>query len=812
VRLFFILLLGATLQLLLLAAFVAIRWSRLPFPGFLVEQTLVVTDANGRNWSGRQAGISHPQKVIRVGETPVRTLAEYDAALRQLEPQSETTIETILPDGGRRTYQAVRMIAFPRADLMRQFWFPYLVGLIYLFLGAWIYNICHDRPGSRAFAFFCIWTAIALGFLFDLGSTRLATPLWTLAVALIGGSLTSLALRFPKSFPLIERRPRLRYLPYALSLALAIPSLFAIYDLESPWRYINTWRLSYAYAAFGIVFFLLLLLLRTRQRQEPVVRQQARIILAGSLIAFLPIAIWLAAPLIGVFIHWEPAFYLPFLLVFPVSIGVAIQRYRLWDFDLLVNRAIIYGLLTLVLLLAYVFSTVLVQIIFTDYLELTATLRTILLTFIILALFIPAKNRIQDIIDRRFFRHKYDANRILTALSQTLRSQIDLEHLRAELVRVVQEAMKPVFASLCLSGDDLPAQTCAISPSDPLWDHLRQTKEVVHLDELTLETPGLESLRAEGARLLIPLVSQDEIIGILYLGQRQSGQVYTSDDRRLLSILAGQAATALQAAQLVRRQQAEALQRQREEYDMRLAALVQQTQLPRQLPDLPGWRFSSHYHPAQAIGGEFYDFIPLQDGRLAFLIGDVSARGTPSALVMAETRGLLLATARQLEAPEAILAKVNALLQPDVLDKIYVTCFYAVLEPISGRLVYANAGHNPPYRLGSATPVGMAGVEELPGSGFPLGVFPEARYDAYTAHLQAGESLFLYSDGVVEARNAEKQMLSYAGLEELLRNIAATPGELIPRLLSALREFTGEAWEQQDDLTLVCLERLPDRA
>jgi serine phosphatase RsbU (regulator of sigma subunit) len=576
--------------------------------------------------------------------------------------------------------------------------------------------------------------------------------------------------------------------------------LVALLNYLLPWQYISAWRASYAYAAIAILFFVTMLLYRLRRTETPSVRQQARTILIGSLIAFIPVGIWFAAPLLGIRIQWNPAFYLPLLLLFPLSIGLAIQRYHLWDFDVLLNRVVIYGLLTLVLVFVYVAAIVLVQVVMTDYVTLTPTMRTILLTFIILALFVPAKNYIQEAIDRRFFRHKYDAARLLAAFSQTLRHEINLDRLVSELLRVTRDAMQPGSAGICLCKRASGEPYCPFAPDDPLCELLRSSNEVLEFKDLVLESPALAYFRKAGANLIIPLVSQDELVGVLYLGKRNSGQGYSGDDRRLLSILAGQAAPALQVAQLVEQQQAEALRQQSTRHELEVARLVQQTQLPAEAPELPGWRFSTFYRSASAIGGEFYDFIQLPDDQLGVVIGDVAARGTPAALVMAHTRGLISAFAEEEVSPAHLLERVNKLLIPDTPEKIFVTCFLVVIDPHTGRMRFSNAGHDQPYRVQNSQ------VLPLEATGLPLGIFLEARYDEYETILHPGECVLLYSDGLVEARSADGQLLSFPGLEELIRVHPSGSNGLIPYLLDAVDHYAGQAWVQQDDVTMVTIE------
>jgi len=329
---------------------------------------------------------------------------------------------------------------------------------------------------------------------------------------------------------------------------------------------------------------------------------------------------------------------------------------------------------------------------------------------------------------------------------------------------------------------------------------------VVEIDKLTMDSPALQALKAAEVKLTLPLVSQGELIGLLNLGSRLSEQEYSADDRKLLSDLSTQAAPAVRVAQLVRQQQVEARERERLEQELRVARLIQQTLLPQELPALPGWQVAAYYQPAREVGGDFYDFLYFPDGRMGLLVADVTDKGVPAALVMATTRSMLRAVAERLILPGPVLERVNDLLCPDIPPNMFVTCLYALLDPATGRLQYANAGHDLPYRRRAEGADEASCVDELRATGMPLGLMPGMQYEEKEITLQAGESVFFYSDGLVEAHNPQREMFGFPRLKSLM---ADHPGgaALIDFLLAELRGFTGAGWEQEDDVTLVTLER-----
>ncbi|CAN5738980.1 hypothetical protein BH20ACT12_BH20ACT12_08340 [soil metagenome] len=250
------------------------------------------------------------------------------------------------------------------------------------------------------------------------------------------------------------------------------------------------------------------------------------------------------------------------------------------------------------------------------------------------------------------------------------------------------------------------------------------------------------------------------------------------------------------------RLQRERIERERVEQEMRLTRSIQQASLPKEVPTLEGWQIAPFYQPAREVGGDFYDFLELTDGRLGLVVGDATGKGVPAALVMASTRSMLRAVAQASDySPGDVLSRVNDSLVIDIPSNMFVTCFYAILDPNSGTLRYANAGHDLPYlrrRGGDA--------EELRARGMPLGLMPDMTYEEKQTILEAEEAALLYSDGLVEAHDPNGEMFGFPRLRALI----AEHGEersLGDFLMEDLYSFVGEGWEQEDDITLLTLRR-----
>src|SRR5215204_1970832 len=353
-------------------------------------------------------------------------------------------------------------------------------------------------------------------------------------------------------------------------------------------------------------------------------------------------------------------------------------------------------------------------------------------------------------------------------------------------------------------SQQIAAPEIEIAPSDPIVAYFASASGVVEIDKLDLDSPALRAMKEAEIKVVVPLVSQGELIGLLNLGPRLSQQEYSADDRKLLNDLATQTAPAVQVAQLVRQQQQQAQERERIEQELRVARLIQQTLLPKAVPDLPGYQLAAYYQPAREVGGDFYDFLDLESGHLGLVVGDVTDKGVPAAIVMATTRTMLRASAQRLDSPGEVLKRVNDVIVPDIPPNMFITCLYAILDPETGLLRYANAGHDLPYRRRRTS---NGGAEELRATGMPLGLLPGMSYEEKEIILERGDSVLFYSDGLVEAHDPQRDMFGFPRLQGLVGAHRSEGPAMVNFLLSELARFTGEEWEQEDDITLVTLDR-----
>jgi serine phosphatase RsbU (regulator of sigma subunit)/ketosteroid isomerase-like protein len=248
----------------------------------------------------------------------------------------------------------------------------------------------------------------------------------------------------------------------------------------------------------------------------------------------------------------------------------------------------------------------------------------------------------------------------------------------------------------------------------------------------------------------------------------------------------------------------ERIERERMEQELRVARRIQQASLPKEVPTLEGWQISPHYQPAREVGGDFYDFFDLQDGRVGVVVGDATGKGIPAALVAEATSNMLRAVAQAFFAsPGEVLTRVNETLVARIPPNMFVTCFYAILEEESGSLSYANAGHTLPC----CKRHNEDQADELRARGMPLGLMLGMPYEEKETTLAPGDVVLLCTDGLVEAHDHQGEKFGTPRLRDVLSERSEGGNVLSADLMEELESFTGEGWEQEDDITLLTLKR-----
>jgi sigma-B regulation protein RsbU (phosphoserine phosphatase) len=295
--------------------------------------------------------------------------------------------------------------------------------------------------------------------------------------------------------------------------------------------------------------------------------------------------------------------------------------------------------------------------------------------------------------------------------------------------------------------------------------------------------------------ITVPLKVGERITGVAQVINRLDEHPFDSDDLELFIALCSLAAIAIENAKMHK----SLMEKQRLVKDMEFARTVQESFLPQKAPEIPSYQFSAHYTPALEVGGDFYDFIHFDQDRTGIVIGDVSGKGVPAALYMAKLGSDLRTLAFTEKDPSATLAKLNTLLAERSRRGMFATLLYIELEPRNGKLTISNAGHLPPLikRVdGTVSRLATAG-------GSPLGILAGMQFGQETAALYPGDTVILYTDGIIEAMNAKEELYGFERFETLIRENTSDPDGLKSAIIEDVNRFTGLS-PQHDDMTLVC--------
>lgn len=324
---------------------------------------------------------------------------------------------------------------------------------------------------------------------------------------------------------------------------------------------------------------------------------------------------------------------------------------------------------------------------------------------------------------------------------------------------------------------------------------------IYRTSEMSDEERG--QLAALESELLLPLSVRDDLIGFMSLGQKLSEAPYSGTDLRLLNSVAAQMGLALEVARLTTAIGSEIAQRERVNRELEIAREVQEHLFPQHFPVIEGLEYCGQCRPARVVGGDYYDFLELPDGKLGVAIGDVSGKGIGAALMMASLEASLRGQASAAQNLAELVRRVNNLVFGASSASRYATFFYAEYEPRSRHVSYVNAGHNPPVVLRQSD--GSCRVYRLEDGGSVIGLFRESQYEQGSFELETGDLLVLFTDGISESMNNDDEEWSEERLIEFAKSCYGLPAlDVANQTMEAAQRFAAGA-PQHDDMTVVVL-------
>lgn len=689
------------------------------------------------------------------------------------------------------------------------------------------------RPGNLTNFLFCIFgmcfppfTLVA----FDVAEFTLNRPLfslWLILLFIMFSFGIHFVLIFPERRAVLRRRPWILWITYGGSAALlGLNLVFHGRVMASPTRehvlrMLNIGLVDMVYA-FGVSTAIIAAFLHTYLTSPNLMaRKQVKVLFAGAAVVTLVEAV-------GVALNFQTFYDLllsdalfPYVtpLIFTTATAIAIQRYRIMDVDRLINKGIIYFLLSgaalgTFLLVAGGLGWVLDRIIG------RATTISFAFSALVVALgFAPLSARLQNALNRWFYREHFAFNRFLEEISGDLLSAIDFQSFLSRIVGRCRDLLHITAVEVLFRGpkglslppsDGASTANAVIPEGSPVLAFLEKGTPVLkdRFEDITGDPvsqgvrKAMDDVRAEA---LVPLLWKGEAVGAIALGPKASETPYDAEDLALLRALANQVAIAREVSRLIQEEKTKVRMAQ----ELATATSIQKNLLPQGDPDIPGLDVASAFYPAWEVSGDYYDYFPYpgpDSAETGFAIADVTGKGVPAALLASMLKSAIEVQVARREASLPMIKSLNNLVYKNGAGML-ITFVYALWERERRSLTYSIAGHNFPYLFQARTKT----VRFLEQEAFPLGADLKTVYREDRIALEPGDVVIFYTDGVVEALNDRGEMLGYETFEAIIRDyVGKSPSALKEAILQAVRTHCGNR-PLSDDVTLVIARVTGDR-
>jgi sigma-B regulation protein RsbU (phosphoserine phosphatase) len=807
----------------------------------------------------RQAGVQNGDVLLAVNGRPLTALAVFGEAIRTSKPGDTLTVQFLRPGETAPRSAAIALelatahpISWPAVSLLIV---KLVIPTFCILLGFWVTAVRPRDPSAWCLflimLFFSVFYSagveswgpvvrdVAEGYRLAVATT------WPIFMLLFG-------LYFPEPFP--EKDPAWwtwskRIVITLLIVSCVVNVIAGLGQLENfaPVASLSAVlnRLSFvdfllSFVAIGAFFACISA--KMGQAVTPDAKRRLRLLYVGSTVALAPACILFivqnikGGELEQIFPEWFVLSALSLMLLFPVTLAYVIVVHRAMDVRVVIRQGLQYALATggiRVLQIILTAAILITGITFARnrHLSLANEISAISLLIVAVLLLRRGALHLRAWTDRRFFRDAYNAEQILEALSDEVRSIVEKRPLLERVATKIAESLHIPLVAVLLEDAGCYRPAFALGFAGVLDAHLADSgatvqrlkreaaPELVYFDDedswvngSTLSEDERRSLASLQPQLLLPLMAKQNLLGIISLGEKRSEAPYSSTDVRLLKSVATQTALALSNAELTSAIAVEIGRREKLNREIEIAREVQERLFPQHLPEIAGLDYFGRCRTALGVGGDYYDFLALPDGKLGVALGDVSGKGIAAALTMASLQASLRADAMRAGNDLAgLITRVNAMLYDASAEDRYATLFYAQYDPATHRLSYVNAGHCPPILLRSAAKNGpeISAVERLDqAGGTVVGLLPECVYAQAEISLSPGDLLVIYTDGFSEAMSPN---LEEWGENRLIGAIAACNGQpakdSIARIMQAADAFASGA-PQSDDMTLVILRAL----
>ena len=776
-------------------------------------------------------------KILGVANRLVKSPQAAAAQLKKQQPGS--TVRYLIERDERQFLVKVPLTSSRVVGL--SYLLNVLLAVVYLTIGFLVYIKSNNEQPARLFFWLCL-----LFTLYFMTNVEHSSYFWGAIISQNIGAfarflLPAVFLLFFLVFP--EKKHFLTRHHYLFPLLLLIPFMFYCqYTLSQFFGSKGAHIGPTVWVILGLYFVggLAALLHGYFSYSDPLLKERVRILTVGTLAAVVPFLVFkIGLEELTANAQLAHLGVVP-LLAIPTCFGYCIARYRIMQIDLLLRRSLVYSLLTGFVMLAYLALVFWVCGVVLDIIGTVSRLVSVGVTLALAALAWPLRVRIQRAIDRRFFRSRDRVAEVLEHFSKTIPRLIkrdvllrsvggrlcevlevpqvsflapseDEENLSWEYSRRIAVAFPDTnpgvttVAARCPHEFSLAATVRkTMHRGEPFWVDADAAREVTRRQAITREQAELAERLSEqrlladmGVTLLVPMATGDRLVGLMAMPAKPDGEAYQLYEIRLLTIVAGQVALQLENSRLYE----EEVTKQKLEEEMAMARDIQSRLLPGTLPTLKGIDIAAENLSSKQVSGDYYDMIEMDDGQLALVIADVSGKGMPASLLASNLQAALRAVCNSWTGPGLILDRINKQLHASTDPQHFATLFLAIFDPQSNRLRYCSGGHNAPVIVRCD-----GCIELLEEGGLPLGAFEFGDYPEGEATLQAGDLLFMYTDGVTEARDDDlDEQYGEERLNELLKRHRELPvQDIIEKVHEELKVFSGRL-DADDDITVVGL-------
>jgi phosphoserine phosphatase RsbU/P len=802
---------------------------------------------NGLKPEAIAAGVGAGDRVVLLNGTPYSGIAQWAAILSESHPGDILDVQYSRPDGSTASATLTLQrpaYAFGRTSAMAYFWQDFLVvgllPLVCLLIGYWVVL---SRPMDRnAWLLMVLLTFPSVVFVntgMATGVPFLLRDLWYQTILLSAApALLLFGVYFPERSRIDARYRWIKWVLLAVYGAGAAVLYLEIYAItwgggSRPWLIrTSDWAgsLINGLNLLCVALFLLLTLDKLRTASTADARRRLRVLTAGMSVGLgALILVFVVLERFGVTANNARYAWIRYLgaylfMVAPLTLAYVVLVQRALDLRVLLRMGTRYALakaslfVLQVVLLTLIGVKLMLPALHKKEPQPSDLVGVFVFLGLVLAVRFGLRRGMQQWLDRQFFREAYNSEVMLSELSDEVRRFTETKPLLVTVAQRIRDTLHiDQIAVMLRRGEGfyleealglaataalvLPPQSSSVrylANSNQPARLYRDDPDAWYLMAGTAERRALDQLNAE---LLVPLPGRNKLMGIMCLGPKRSQAAWSRTDMQVLQAVAQQTGLALEVSELAHSLAAEAAQRAKVNREIEIAREVQERLFPQEMPTIPGATVAGHCRPALGVGGDYYDVINLEDGRLGLAVGDVSGKGISAALLMASLRASLRGVA--LDSPRDfanLMHKVNKLVYEASASNRYATFFFAAFDPKTRRLECVNAGHNPPVLLRKGT------VIRLEADGPVVGLLPYAPYTEQSLTLEPGDLLILYTDGISEAMTSDDEEW---GEDRMIASASAVRNKPAADVLRAMfadaDKFTAGA-PQHDDMTLLVLQ------